>query len=226
MKLWVLLLLAIAIVAVVSQSTTSTTKKRTEGTGKTSNTGKTTISGKTTVKSNKPKAKAAASPPIGKKENGNTSTTDKPSSKKITGPPVKAANNVYAKCMCQDDIGMDQFQLSKYLGTWYMVNMQALMPMNPYTGNCMNVTFSATGQSNVIQANTTSKFSISTLKSSDMMTYLGQGVFNWKLSNLTFNTMHQYPNGSKINQVVSAPMNSTLKVSFDTNGISTSFRIN
>lgn len=211
MKLWILLILATAIVAVLSQSTSSTTKKvRGKPPNKTP-----TVSGNKKEKTEKPKAKAgaAAPPPSGKK---NAQPTDKPTessqSKKITKPPAKAANNVYSKCMCQDDIGMDQFQLSKYLGVWYMVNMQPLMPMNPYTGNCMNVTYTETAKKNDILASTSSKFSISTIKSNDVMSYLGQGVFTWKLTNLIFNTLNVYPNGTKVNEVVTAPMNSTLKV--------------
>jgi len=202
-------MLATAIVAVVSQSTSSTPKK--EGTKPSKDP---TVSGKKTPTSNKPKAKAGA-PPRWTGDNKDSTTTDNPktSSRKITKPPAKAANTVYSKCMCQDDIGMDQFQLSKYLGTWYMVNMQPLMPMNPYTGNCMNVTYTETAKKNDIQASTSSKFSISTIKSNDVMSYLGQGVFTWKLTNLIFNTMNVYPNGSKVNEVVTAPMNSTLKVS-------------
>ena len=205
-------MLATAIVVVVSQSTSSTSKKENKPSKKP------TVSGKKTPTSNKPKAKAGAgtaAPPKGRKDDKNSTTTENPetSSKKITNQPAKAANNVYSKCMCQDDTGMDQFQLSKYLGTWYMVNMQPLMPMNPYTGNCMNVTFTETAKKNDIQASTSSKFSISNIKSNDVMSYLGQGVFTWKLTNLTFNTMNVYPNGSKVNEVVTAPMNSTLKVS-------------
>jgi hypothetical protein len=201
-------MLATVIVAVVSQDTSSTSKKEGSKSSK-----KPTVSGKKSSKpSNKPKA-GAAPPPRGKENKKPTDTGKTPTSKKITKPPAKAANNVYSKCMCQDDIGMDQFQLSKYLGTWYMVNMQPLMPMNPYTGNCMNVTFTETDKKNDIQASTSSKFSISTLKSNDVMSYLGQGVFTWKLTNLIFNTMNVFPNGTKVNEVVSAPMNSTLKVS-------------
>ncbi|CAG9797478.1 unnamed protein product [Chironomus riparius] len=106
---------------------------------------------------------------------------------------------------------MDQFQLSKYLGTWYMVNMQPLMPMNPYTGDCMNLTLTETGKKNDILASTSSKFSISTISSKDVMSYRGQGVFTWKLTNLTFTTVNVYPNGTTGNEVVTAPMNSTLK---------------
>ncbi|XP_070500628.1 uncharacterized protein [Chironomus tepperi] len=211
MKLWILMVFTIAIVAVVSQSTDSTTKK--SRTSKSSNKATTASSTKKT-KTDKPKGKAgaAAPPPSGKKDNNSPqSTQTTKSSKKITKPPAKASNNVYSKCMCEDDIGMDQFQLSKYLGTWYMVNMQPLMPMNPYTGNCMNVSYKSTSKKNDILAATSSKFSISTIQSNDVMTYLGQGVFTWKLTNLIFNTMNLYPNGTIINDVVTAPMNSTLK---------------
>lgn len=204
------MILATAFVAVFSQSTSSTTKK---AAGKPSNKAP-TVTGNKKEKSDKPKAKAKAAP---KPPSGNTDPTRKPTessqSKKITKPPAKASNSVYSKCMCQDDIGMDQFQLSKYLGVWYMVNMQPLMPMNPYTGNCMNVTYTETAKKNDILASTSSKFSISTIKSNDVMSYLGQGVFSWKLTNLTFSTLNVYPNGTKVNEVVTAPMNSTLKVS-------------
>ena len=213
------MIFATAIVAVLSQSTDSTGKKE-----KTKSSKKPKVTGNK-KETDKPKAKAGAAPPpppTGWNDNNSpqtTQSTESSQSKKITNTPAKAANNVYSKCMCQDDIGMDQFQLSKYLGTWYMVNMQPLMPMNPYTGNCMNVTFTETGKKNDILASTSSKFSISTITSKDVMSYLGQGVFTWKLTNLTFTTVNVYPNGTIVNEVVTAPMNSALKVSLTFNDL-------